>query len=52
MLAEIKALLTYWVRGERFCDDLWAKLLEEERIVALLQRLRVLQISKQGEHCG
>jgi hypothetical protein len=41
-LAEIKMMLTYCVRDERFSDGLWAALLESGRIVAILKRLRVL----------
>ena len=41
-LAEVKTMLTYCVRGERFSDGHWAAMLESGRIVALLKRLRVL----------
>ena len=42
-LAQIKTMLTYCVRGERFCDGHWAAMLESGKIVALLKRLRVLR---------
>ena len=42
-LAEIKTMLTYCVRGERFGDGHWAAMLESGKIVALLNRLRVLR---------
>jgi hypothetical protein len=42
-LAEVKTMLTYCVRGERFGDGHWAAMLESNKIVALLQRLRVLR---------
>jgi hypothetical protein len=35
-------MLTYCVRGERFCDGHWAAMLESGRVVAILRRLRVL----------
>jgi hypothetical protein len=42
-LAEVKTMLTYCVRGERFSDGHWAAMLESGRIVALLKRLHVLR---------
>ncbi|MHC4621540.1 MAG: DUF6508 domain-containing protein [Planctomycetota bacterium] len=42
-LAEIRTMLTYCVRGERFGDGHWAAVLESGRIVALLKRLRTLR---------
>jgi hypothetical protein len=39
-LNELKTLLTYCVRGERFCDGHWAAMIQEGRIKALLERLR------------
>jgi ribA/ribD-fused uncharacterized protein len=38
-LAQIKTLLTYCVRGERFCDGHWAAMIEQGHIRRLLQRL-------------
>ena len=43
----IKTMLTYCVRGERFCDGVWAEMLRSGRIVAILKRLQVLK--GQGE---
>jgi hypothetical protein len=42
-IAEIKTMLTYCVRGERFCDGHWDEMLRTGRIVAILKRLRVLR---------
>ena len=42
-LAEVKTMLTYCVRGERFSDGHWSAMLESGRIVALLKRLHVLR---------
>lgn len=42
-LDEIRTMLTYCVRGERFGDGHWALMLESGRIVALLRRLAVLR---------
>jgi hypothetical protein len=42
-IAEIKTMLTYCVRGERFCDGHWGEMLRAGRIVAILKRLRVLR---------
>lgn len=46
-LDELKTLLTYCVRSERFADGAWLSLLESGRIVALLRRLAVLRESPQ-----
>ena len=42
-LDEIKTLLTYCVRGERFCDGHWDTVLQSGRIGAILRRLAVLK---------
>ncbi len=42
-IADIKTMLTYCVRGERFCDGHWGEMLRSGRIVAILKRLRVLR---------
>jgi hypothetical protein len=42
-LDEIRTMLTYCVRGERFADGHWAHMLESGRIVALLRRLAALR---------
>lgn len=41
-LDQLKTLLTYCVRGERFCDGHWEAILQTGRVVALLRRLREL----------
>ena len=41
-LSQIKAMLTYCVRGERFCDGHWAAMIERGHIRRLLERLAVL----------
>jgi hypothetical protein len=38
-LPQIKTMLTYVVRGERFADGHWGLLLKNGRIIALLRRL-------------
>jgi hypothetical protein len=42
-LAEIVTLLTYCVRGERFCDGHWEMLLKAGRVQAILCRLAALR---------
>jgi len=42
-LAEIKTMLTFCVRGERFCDGHWASMIQEGRIGAILRRLQPLR---------
>jgi hypothetical protein len=42
-LEQIKTMLTFCVRGERFCDGHWLALLKEGKIVALLNRLKVIR---------
>jgi hypothetical protein len=42
-LDDIKTMLTYCVRGERFSDGHWASVLESGRVVAILRRLAVLR---------
>lgn len=38
-IEKIRALLTYCVRGERFCTGYWGKMIREGRITAILRRL-------------
>ncbi|OGL43716.1 MAG: hypothetical protein A2161_13445 [Candidatus Schekmanbacteria bacterium RBG_13_48_7] len=38
----IKLILTYCVRGERFCDGHWGAVLESGIIVAVLKRHKIL----------
>jgi hypothetical protein len=40
---QIKTMLTFCVRGERFCDGHWGAMIEEGHLRRLLQRLTVLQ---------
>ena len=40
---QIKTMLTYCVRGERFADGHWGEMLASGRITALLKRLVMLQ---------
>jgi hypothetical protein len=42
-LDQIKSMLTYFVRGERFCDGLQNRLIREGKIAAILRRLQVLR---------
>ena len=42
-LDEIRTMLTYCVRGERFSDGHWAAMLEAGRVQAILRRLQVLR---------
>ncbi len=39
----IKTMLTFCVRGERFCDGHWEKMIQEGHVIRLLQRLTELQ---------
>lgn len=42
-LAQIKTMLTFVVRGERFADGHWEGLLKDGRVQALLRRLQTLR---------
>jgi Family of unknown function (DUF6508) len=42
-LAQIKTMLTFCVRGERFCDGHWEAMIQEGRIGAILRRLQQLR---------
>lgn len=42
-LDQIKTMLTYCVRGERFCDGHWEAMIELGHIRRLLERLRELR---------
>ena len=42
-LAHIKTMLTFCVRGERFCDGHWGAIIQEGRIGAILRRLQQLR---------
>ncbi len=41
-LAQLKTMLTYCVRGERFCDGHWGAMIEQGHIERLLRRLAEL----------
>ena len=36
---QIKGMLTYFVRGERFCDGFWGHMIEQGHVRVLLQRI-------------
>ncbi len=42
-LSQIKTMLTFFVRGERFCDGHWAIMIKEGYVLRLLQRLSELR---------
>ncbi len=42
LLSQIKAMLTFCVRGERFSDGHWAEMIEKGYIRRLLERLNVI----------
>lgn len=42
-LAQIKTMLTFCVRGERYCDGHWDAMIREGRIAAILRRLSQLR---------
>lgn len=47
-LEQLKTMLTFCVRGERFCDGHWGMMIREGRIGAILRRLQQLR----GESAG
>lgn len=47
-IEQIKTMLTYCARGERFCDGLQATMIKNGKIVAVLRRLK--ELSTQYEH--
>lgn len=47
-LDQIRTMLTYCVRGERFSDGHWEHVLQQGRIVALLKRLAALRAAAQA----
>lgn len=47
-LEEIRAMLTFCVRGERFCDGLWGKMIKQGVIRRILARLRELRMEMQA----
>ena len=42
-LSQIKTMLTFCVRGERFSDGHWAQMIEEGHIQRLLERLNAIK---------
>jgi hypothetical protein len=42
-LEQVKTMLTFCVRGERFCDGFWEGILEEGKFTALLKRLKFIR---------
>ena len=42
-LGEIKTMLTFCVRGERFCDGHWAAMIEGGQVRRLLERLKEIR---------
>jgi hypothetical protein len=42
-IGQIRTMLTYCERGERFCDGHWEAVLRSGRVVALLRRLEILR---------
>ena len=42
-LQEIKSMLTWCVRGERFCDGHWGEIIEGGQVRNILQRLKELR---------
>ena len=50
-LAKVRRLLTYFVRGERFCDGHWVSMVEKGFLQALIDRLRIIihDIDKNSE---
>ena len=45
-LGQIKTMITYCVRGERFCDGHWGAMIELGHISRLLQRLSQLYFNQ------
>ena len=45
-IPEIRRMLTYIVRGERFCDGFWEGMIEEGHVRRLLERLA--EIEREG----
>ena len=42
-LDQVRTMLTYCVRGERFCDGHWAAMIEGWHVRRLLERLAEIQ---------
>ena len=41
-LAKVRRLLTYFVRGERFCDGHWVSMVKKGYLQALIDRLQII----------
>jgi hypothetical protein len=48
-LEQIKTMLTFCLRGERFSDGHWAQMIEEGHIRRLLERLNTIQSELENE---
>jgi len=48
-LSQIKTMLTFCLRGERFSDGHWAQMIEEGHIRRLLERLNEIKLDLQNE---
>ena len=48
-ISQIRTMLTFCVRGERFSDGHWAEMIEEGYIRRLLERLNVIKAEQQSE---
>jgi len=42
-LSDLKTMITWCARGERFCDGLWKAVMDDGTIVKLLKRLEILR---------
>lgn len=51
-LSQIRSMLTFCVRGERFCDGHWAEMVKTGRIGAILRRLKALRREATTEQQG
>ena len=51
-LAQIKTMLTFCVRGERFCDGHWGEMVRTGRIGAILRRLSQLRCEAPDAEAG
>jgi hypothetical protein len=47
-IQNIRTMLTYCVRGERFCDGHRDSILRSGHLVALLKRLQQIQAARRG----
>ena len=45
-IEKVRALITYCVRGERFCTGYWGKMIRDGRITAILNRMS--ELSERG----